>query len=527
MKSSDFFEHDKARFQKWLNSEEYQEKLTQRLKVNDACLRSRESQVLTFQICKEDPIFFIENFGWTFDPRPQHEPHHLPFILFDYQKDVIRWLIKKIDGGEDGLLEKSRDMGITWMVVYVLYWKWRFADSFSGMVGSRKEKLVDDRTRDSIFGMLDYALENTPHWLMPNRFKWKEYRQKLKLVNPENFNLITGDTMSPEFSRGSRKTTVILDEGAFWEYFREAWESAGDTTPCRLVVSTPFGRNAFALLRESGIDVLTVHWKDHPFKDDKWYEFQKERRTDEEIAQELDISYHRSQSGRVYPEWDEVEYGYYPYDETLPLYCSWDFGFTDDTAMVWWQSPNNDKTRVIDAYANHGKIIDFYIPFVTGQAPSDDYKYSKKDLEVIESHKHWRKGIHYGDPAGKFQTQVTDQTILTKLKQYGIIVNFREDAKDFQKRKNETKLLLRELVVNDNPRTRELGLAMENAQYPEIRGGGGTDVRSVKPIHDWSSHYRSSVEYFAVNFASGRSRKTQVYDKFPKKDRPKLSLTGY
>ncbi|HEC65580.1 MAG TPA: hypothetical protein ENI23_09810 [bacterium] len=418
-------------------------------------------------------------------------------------------------------------MGITWMLVYVLYWKWRFSESFSGMIGSRKEKLVDDRTRDSIFGMLDYALENTPHWLMPNRFKWKDHRQKLKLVNPESFNLITGDTMSPEFSRGSRKTVVVMDEGAFWEYFREAWESAGDTTPCRIVVSTPAGRNSFALLRESGIDVLTVHWKDHPFKDDKWYEYQKERRTDEEVAQELDISYHRSQTGRVYPEWDEVEYGHYPYDESLPLYCSWDFGFTDDTAMTWFQAPNNDKVRIVDSYSNHGKIIDFYIPFVTGQAPSDDYKYTKKDLEVIESHKNWRRGIHYGDPAGKFQTQVTDQTILTKLKQYGIIVNFREDAKDFQKRKNETKLLLRELVVNENERTKELGLAMENAQYPEIRGGGGTDVRSVKPIHDWSSHYRSSVEYFAVNYATGRSRKTRVYDKFPKKDRPKLSLIGY
>lgn len=515
-------EYDLQKFQQWLNSPEYQDKLIQRLKINDACLKNKEAQLMTFQICKDDPIFFIENFGWTFDPRPQHEPHQLPFILFDYQKEIVGWLINHIREGKDGLLEKSRDMGVTWLAIWTFYWFWRFSETFSGLLGSYKEKLVDDRTRDSLFGMLDYALDKTPKWLLPRRFKFKDHRQKLKLTNPENFNLISGDTMNPEFSRGSRKTVVFLDEGASWEYFREAWDSGGDSTPCRITVSTPRGRNAFALLRESGIDVMTVHWRKHPFKDEQWYRFQQERRTDEEIAQELDISYHRSQTGRVYPEWDEIEYGYYPYEEELPLYISWDFGFTDDTAIIWYQTSPNDKVRIVDCYSNHGKTIDFYVPFITGIIPSDDYKYAKRDFEVIESHKNWKKGIHFGDPAGKFTNQVTDKSVLDILKQYGIIVNFREEAKYFQTRKTETKMLLRNLVVNENPRTKELGAAIENSQYPAIRKGGMEDIKSIKPRHDWSSHYRSSLEYFAVCFNKIKARQSQVYDKIPKRTGKRL-----
>ena len=41
---------------------------------------------------------------------------------------------------------------------------------------------------------------------------------------------------------------------------------------------------------------------------------------------------------------------------------------------------------------------------------------------------------------------------------------------------------------------------MENARYPEVSRGGGSDIRSIKPIHDWTSHFRSSFEYFAVNW---------------------------
>lgn len=520
------FEHDKKLFEEWQASDYYKEKLIQRLQIGDACRNSREARIMTEQLCREDPVFFIEMFGFTYDPRGQHEPHHLPFILFDYQKDVIGWILSHIRDGKDGLIEKSRDMGVTWLLVWVFYWMWLFADdkssvvkSFSGLLGSYKEVLVDDRAVNSMFGMLDYCIQSTPKWLLPKRFKFKDNRHKLKLVNPQNFNIISGDTMNPDFSRGSRRSVVFMDEGASWEYFKDAWESAGDTTPCRITCSTPKGRNQFSRLKESGkIDVLTIHWKLHPLKDSEWYEYQKQRRTDEDIAQELDISYHRSQEGRVYPEWDNVVWGSYPYNDSLPLYVSWDFGNADDTAIIWFQYDGRE-IRIIDAYSNRGKTIDFYIPFVTGIISSDSTQYSKSDYEVINLHKNWKSAIHFGDPAGRFKNQVVNKSVMDVLREYNIHVNFREDAKDFQTRRTETKLFLRKTVVNKNDRTDDLGIAIENAAYPMVRSGGAEEVRSLKPKHDWTSHYRSSLEYAAVNFNRIHSRERTVFDKFQRKER--------
>ena len=184
-------ERRKARFEEYLHSEEYREKVVTRLRVNDACFRDKAARLYAYAMCEKDPIFFIENFCWTFDPRPEHAPHFLPFILFDYQKNMVTWLKEHIDEGKDGLGEKSRDMGFTWVMVSLLLWYWRFGNGFNGLLGSYKEALVDNRTKDSLFGMFDFQLENLPNWLLPPGWDPKKHRQKLKMVNPENNNLLT------------------------------------------------------------------------------------------------------------------------------------------------------------------------------------------------------------------------------------------------------------------------------------------------------------------------------------------------
>ena len=159
--------------------------------------------------------------------------------------------------------------------------------------------------------------------------------------------------------------------------------------------------------------------------------------------------------------------------------------------------------------------------------PAEDHKYSKRDIRIIESHAGWNKATHFGDPAGRFTNQVTNQSVMDVLKNYGIHVNFREQSKDFQTRKTETKILLRTLVMHENEQTKELGAAIENASYPKVRAGGGEEIKSIKPKHDWTSHYRSALEYFAVNFEHLRGRQVKVIDKFPVKPRNRIRVSGY
>jgi hypothetical protein len=539
------FERRKAKFKAYVESPEYHAKLVQRLQINDACLRKAEARAMTWNLCArpdspvEGCIFFIENFGFTFDPRPHAWPNHLPFILFDYQKEAIAWLINHIDNGRDGLIEKSRDMGISWVVfVWVSLWYWLFRDGINILVGSYKEALVDNRTKDSLFGMIDYAVDALPTWILPKGFNKDKHRTQMKLVNPTNSNLITGDTMNPDFARGSRKTAVLFDELGSWDYAKDAWESAGDSTSCRIANSTPKGYNFYAMLRngESGreIDILTLHWKLHPLKDDEWYEHEKLRRTEEEIAQELDISYNKSQEGRVYPEWNDanVVSGLFPYDDAYPLYIGWDFGQTDDTAIIWMQKVQH-KWRIVDVYRNTGKTIDFYVPFITGMVSSDSYAYTKKDLEMIAEHKNWKKGIHFGDPAGRFTNQVTNTSVLDVLRNHGIYVNFNDAWKEFQKRKTAAKLLMQDgIEMHINERTKYFSICMANAAYPKVKAQGVENIKSQKPKHDYTSHFRSAFEYLALGLENIQFERKVPYDKFKKKDSTsnrggKRKLIGY
>ena len=520
-------ERRKKLFQDYLHSEDYQKKLVQRLQINDACGKKSEARGITWNLCArpdnpaEGAIFFIENFGWTFDPRPQANPNHLPFILFDYQKDAIRWIINHIDSGTNGLVEKSRDMGVSWLVlVYIPIWYWIFKDGVNLLLGSYKQDLVDNRSKDSLFGMIDYAVDSLPKWILPKGYKKDKHRNQMKLTNPANFNLIAGDTMNPDFGRGTRKTAVLFDELGSWDYAKDAWESASDVTASKIAVSTPKGMNYYAKLRHSGMDVLTLHWRLHPLKDEMWYEYEKSRRTEEEVAQELDISYNKSQEGRVYPEWNDqnIEKGFFEYDPNAPLYVGWDLGLTDDTAIIWAQ-PLNNGLAIVDVYRNTGKTIDFYIPLVTGIVSSDSVNYNPRDLEVINEHKYWKRGTHFGDPAGRFLNQVTNTSVLDVLKQNGIVVNFQDAWKEFQKRKTATKLLIRDgIKVNKNDRTDYFDMCMSQASYPKVRVEGQPEIRSVKPLHNYTSHYRSAMEYLALGLSEFKNRKFIPYDKFRKKE---------
>lgn len=528
------FERRRSIFSGYLHSAEYQEKLIQRLKINDSGDRSAEARAYIWQLCArpDNPTeglkFFVNNFGWTFDPRPEHEPFHLPFITFEYQDTALAWFIDHIDNGRDGLVEKSRDMGMSWLIfVWGPLWYWLFRDGASFLLGSYKEDLVDDRTPDSLFGKLDYALNSLPKWMQPARFNLDKHRTKLRLTNPANGNIITGDSMNAQFGRGSRKTAVLFDELGFWEYAKDAWESCGDTTSCRIANSTPQGYNYFASLKEQGIDVLTLMWRLHPLKDESWYAFEKLRRSEEEVAQEIDLSYTKSREGKVYPEWNEenVKRAYYPYDEQANLYVGWDFGKTDDTAIIWAQPDREGRLRIVDTYRNTGKNIDFYIPFVTGIVPSDGYKYTAAEFELIVEHKDWKRGVHFGDPAGRFRNQVSDETVFSVLKENGIIVNFKEMWKEFSVRKSATKRLLMDGVnLNENVRTQYFNLCLINAAYPKVRNEGVQIIKSDKPKHDWTSHYRSALEYLALGM-EGRTGTRTVHDRFPKKDNKRRVLS--
>lgn len=457
--------------------------------------------------CKRDPVFFIDHFLWTYDPRSSQR--HRPFILYEFQEVELAESEKCYRNGEDMLTEKSRDMGVTWYYAAWIFHKWLFEKDFTALIGSRKEDLVDNRQLDSIFGKFDYMMRYLPPFLVPDGFVNTKHRLALKLIHPTNGNTILGESANPDFSRGGRYSLIFFDEFAFWDWADRAWTSAGDATKVRFAVSTPNGANFFKFLRFSGrIKVRTVKWDLHPEKDQAWYDGERKRRLPEEMAQEIDIAYDKSNKGRVYEEFEYVPYDKFPYEDRWPLYISWDYGLADDTAMIWWQrDPVSGRRRIIDCYWNNGKLIDFYVPFVTGEIPSGGpYGYNERDLDIIEAHRLYKPAIHFGDPSGKNRSQTSNKSVIDQLRISGIHVLTKPESNDFEIRKTKSKLLIRDLEVNDNERTRYLRECMLNARYPERRMNTQATTVPDKPIHDWTSHLRTAFEYYAVNERDYRIR---------------------
>ncbi len=258
------------------------------------------------EAARRDILFFFNQFLWTYDPRKEAAPHHHPFFLYDFQEQFLLTLEEQYAASADLLLEKSRDMGASWLVLGWIVWHWCYDKSFNALVGSRKEDMVDNGEIDSLLGKCEYLIARLPPWMRPVKWRPERHRKTLLLKNPDNHNTIQGESANKDFARQGRFSAILLDEFAFWDWASSVWTATADSSPVRFVVSTPCGKqNKFAQLRfpepgQESIRVVSLHWSLHPKKDEAWYEAEKARRTPREIAQELDLDYEASGNERVF-----------------------------------------------------------------------------------------------------------------------------------------------------------------------------------------------------------------------------------
>jgi hypothetical protein len=243
-------------------------------------------------------IDFIQDWGITYDPRTEEK--YMPFILFDRQKEYLEWLQKRFQNQEDGVVEKCRDVGITWLnisfSIYLLLFKPAIAIGF----GSRKEILVDKiGDPDSIFEKGRMFLRFLPAFFLP------EIKDSfMKIINLESSAIIAGEA-GDNIGRGGRKSIYFIDEAAHLERAERVEAALVATSNSKIYCSSVNGQNFFYAKKISGnFPVFTFRWNDDPRKTQEWYD-KKKNDTDPAIfAQEYDIDYLASVEGVIIPqEW--------------------------------------------------------------------------------------------------------------------------------------------------------------------------------------------------------------------------------
>lgn len=286
------------------NNINYSAILASRAKRLDLIRSDKETLIASLKFYESDKnglILFVQDWFLTYDPRVN--PAIIPFILFPRQAEYLLWLKDKYEKKEDGLAEKSRDVGFTWLNVAFAIWLWRFREGSKIGFGSRKEALVDKLgDPDSIFEKIRIAFNYLPSEILPYGFNIKKHAGFMKIVNPDNGNTITGEA-GDNIGRGGRNTIYFKDESAFYERPDKIDAALSQNSDVKIDCSTPNGAgNPFYQKRHSGaIDVFTFHWRDDPRKDDAWYQKQVDTLSPVTVAQEIDIDYHASIEGVCIP----------------------------------------------------------------------------------------------------------------------------------------------------------------------------------------------------------------------------------
>lgn len=420
----------------------------------------KEFAEMVRELALRDVELMFDLFYWTFDPRKPTP--HVPFILYDYQRldyeekappgvdvanPIIRGVLNRlchwIDTGEDGFIDKSRDMGLSWCVIGAFIWYWLKDEAGNDfLLGSRKFEYVDKKgNMDTLFEKGRYLVNHLPKWMQPPGFNPDKHDMVGFLQNPYSGNTIVGEANNRNFGSAARRRGILLDEFAKWEHTDDdAWTSALSVTDCRIALSTPFGgpETKFYKLRHDmtiHIDRVSYPWQIHPLKNDAWYRKMVLKSTPLEIAQELDINYEGAAGKPFVSTYSEEthrrELKAIPYNRLIRL---WDFGYHFPFVLF---TQMDDRDRWLWLHCILGKDV----------IAVDFAKY------VQEMTQRWfpmlEEVLDLGDPAGDYQSdkgkkstialirQATDIDIITKLNKVPLNVDKMNSARRMQEMFNE------------------------------------------------------------------------------------------
>lgn len=370
------------------------------------CADDPEYRARVMAQCQRSIEFWMDYFCWTFDPREDNPVK--PFVLFPFQREAVARLQYSIEHGGDLLIEKSRDMGISWLVLLTFQYYWLFKPGCQFLLGSRKQAAVDTKgDLSTLFEKLRFNVARLPTWMLPEEYEVSKHDSLMKLINPQTNSAIVGESSNAQFGRGGRYKAMLLDEFPYWPMAEAAFTSAGQSTPCRVLVGTPHGKqNTFARLRFDGdTEVLTLHWRLHPDKDDTWYQRQCARMSPNEIARELDINYNLSVENRVFPQFSEEHIV-----ENLSIIPNkrlirvWDFGY-HCPCCLFIQVDDREQVRVLREVVGEQVILKTFAESVLDITDRDFKGLDAEDL---------------CDPAGSQRSDKGDQTSVDILNSLGI-----------------------------------------------------------------------------------------------------------
>lgn len=253
---------------------------------------------------RDHPAQFIGDWGVTFDPRLAERglATTMPFVLFPRQIELVSWIMERWRGGENAIVEKSRDSGCSWITVSLACTLCLFNAGLVVGFGSRKEVYVDSlNDPKSLFSKARLFLSHLPREFLGD-FEPSKHAPAMRILIPATGSSLIGES-GDGIGRGARTSLFFVDEAAFLERPELIDASLSSTTNCRIDVSTPCGMtNPFAIKRHSGkLPVFSFDWRADPRKDQRWLDKMQRELDPVTFASEVAMDYAASIEGRLIP----------------------------------------------------------------------------------------------------------------------------------------------------------------------------------------------------------------------------------
>lgn len=470
-------------------------------------------QQKVLEVWSVDPITFIEDF--LFLKLPNYQNKIKPFFLFDYQKKII---LKLLEAEQDLnehtiLIDKPREMGVTWILVAYMYWRWLFTPNWSGFILSRTEAEVDDGSSSpdgSIMGKIRWLFERTPEFLHPQGFQAKGKKgthtdMSLKISNPAMQSSLNGSTTNASAGRSRRYSFTFVDECFYIENFSQVYRSLESVSRIKVFCSSSKEGSKFKKFVEmckDKDDYISLKWEDHPWKDAEWFaELQRKAEFDPEIMKEAVVSYAVNPKSQYYPQITEAKVAKVEYDKSRPLYVSLDIGRGDLTVMIWWQY-DGQYFKALECYASNNKDLEWYVPFLNPEIEynPDHYKteVQKKTLAKVRT---WGKPrAYFGEQDHFKKSMASNKSCADILASYRIRLMYNQYAITYEPRRKATAAILPITLFNeDSDYVMELYDAMVNSKYANAIAPTSPQTL-LKPVHENEiADYRSAFENMSVN----------------------------
>ena len=255
-----------------------------------------KEQLIEFQKCSKDPVYFTE----TYIRIMSVDFGLIPFTLYDFQRKMV----ETFNDNRFNICKLPRQSGKSTTSVAYILWYLLFNQGKTVGILANKGELAQE-----MLGRLATAYESLPFWLQQGCVTYNK-----RSIELENGSKVIATASSGSAARGMSFSLLFLDEFAFVppqdaeDFFRSVYPTISSGTDTKMiVVSTPKGMNHFYKMwmesteNRSKFVPIEINWWDVPGRDEDWKYEQISNTSEDQFRQEFECQFIGSSNTLIAP----------------------------------------------------------------------------------------------------------------------------------------------------------------------------------------------------------------------------------